>query len=77
MRIREQELKYPDWQKPFLQAISERRGFVEIETDIRGRLRSLIDSESEEREALMDALATVQVVKQDYAFAGWQHCPQV
>ena len=73
----EQELKYPDWQEPFLQAISEHRGFVEIEAVIRERLRSLIGGESEEREALMDALATVQVLKEDYAYAGWQSCPQV
>jgi hypothetical protein len=73
----EQGLKYSDWQEPFRQAISERRGFVEIETVIRERLRSLIGGESEEREALRDALATVQVLKEDYAYAGWQHCPQV
>ena len=73
----EQGLKYSDWQEPFRQAISERRGFVEIETVIRERLRSLIGGESEEREALMDALATVQVLKEDYAYAGWQSCPQV
>ena len=73
----EQGLKYSDWQEPFRQAISERRGFVEIEAVIRERLRSLIGGESEEREALMDALATVQVLKEDYAYAGWQHCPQV
>ena len=48
-----------------MQAIISGRRLVEIETAICDRLRSPISGESaEERGALIDALATVRVVKQ-------------
>jgi hypothetical protein len=38
---RMEELKYPEWQEPLLDAIMLRRSFVEIEAVIHERLHSL------------------------------------
>jgi hypothetical protein len=58
----ESDLKYPEWQGPLLDAIIRGQSFVEIETVIRERLRGLICEG--EREALIDALATIRVLRQ-------------
>jgi hypothetical protein len=57
------DLSYPEWQGPLVQALMCGRSLVEIETLISERLRSLICDG--EREALIDALATIQVLKRE------------
>jgi hypothetical protein len=60
----ESEFKYPQWQRPLLQAILDRRRLPDIEHVIRDRLGSLMDDEfSHEQQALIDALATIRVLK--------------
>jgi hypothetical protein len=60
----ESEFKYPQWQRPLMQAILDRRRLPEVENVIRERLGSLMDSEfSNEQQALIDALATIRVLK--------------
>jgi hypothetical protein len=60
----ESEFKYPQWQRLLLQAILDRRRLPEIENVIRERLDSLMDDEfSDEQQALIDALATLRVLK--------------
>ena len=62
----EPEFKYPAWQKPLQEAILDRRRLLDIETFIRDRLRALVGSEfQEERQALLDALATIRVTKHE------------
>jgi hypothetical protein len=56
------ELKYPEWQEPLLEAVTNRRGLPIIESVILDRLR-FSDGGKEEREALLDALAVIRVIK--------------
>ena len=63
--MEQQDLKYPDWQEPLRQAIRRRQGFLEVETVIREKLRSLLGEvqREEERQALMDALTLLRLTK--------------
>ena len=55
------ELKYPEWQTPFENAIGK---VLEIETVLRTRLNLLTGSgRFEEQQALTDALSMIRVLK--------------
>jgi len=59
------EWKYPEWQAPLRQAILDHRKLPEIQTVLNERLLSLVSTElQEEAQALIDALATIRVLKQ-------------
>ena len=62
------ELKYPQWQRPLQDAIvfQNKRKLLESETAMRKRLERLqVGNESfDEREALIDALSVIQLLKQ-------------
>ena len=60
------ELKYPEWQMPFEDALLDPAKLPEIETVIRRRLRLLTGSgRLHEQQALTDALSTIRVLKRD------------
>jgi hypothetical protein len=60
------ELKYPEWQMPFEDALLDPAKLPEIEAVIRRRLRLLTGSgRLHEQQALTDALATIRVLKRD------------
>jgi len=62
------ELKYPQWQRPLQDAIvfQNKRKLLESETAMRERLElQQVGNESfDEREALIDALSVIQLLKQ-------------
>ena len=60
------ELKYPEWQMPFEDALLDSAKLVEVETVIRKRLRLLTGSgRLDEQRALKDALSTIRELKRD------------
>ena|SRR5215467_13120435 len=60
------ELKYPQWQMPFENALLDPTKLLEIETVIRKRLHLLTGSgRLDEQQALTDALSTIRVLKRD------------
>ena len=60
------ELKYPEWQMPFEDALLDPAKLPEIETVIRRRLRLLTGSgRLHEQQALTDALSTIRLLKRD------------
>jgi len=60
------ELKYPEWQRPLQDFIvfQNKRKLLESETAIRERLHGQRIS-SDEREALIDALSVIRILKQE------------
>ena len=69
------DLKYPEWQEPFREALleSNRQALKEqlttVETVIVKRLESIADDLAfrEERQAIRDALSTIRVLKKESA----------
>ena len=60
------ELKYPQWQMPFENALLDPTKLLDIETVIRKRLHRLTGSgRLDEQQALTDALSTIRVLKRD------------
>jgi hypothetical protein len=58
------ELKYPEWQIPFENALLDPAKLPEIETAIRRRLRLLTGSgQLDEQHALTDALSAIRRLK--------------
>ena len=60
------ELKYPQWQMPFENALLDLTKLSDIETVIRQRLQLLTGSgRLDEQQALTDALSTIRALKRD------------
>jgi hypothetical protein len=75
------DLKYPDWQIPFRDALLEfdknklKERLTEVEMAIFNRQQALSRSSDsrEERQAIEDALATLRVLKRDsLGFPDWE-----
>ena len=60
------ELKYPEWQMPFEDALLDSTKLLEVETVIRKRLHLLTGTgRLDEQRALTDALSTIRELKRD------------
>ncbi len=74
------DLKYPDWQIPFRDALLEfdkdklKQRLTDVETAIFNRQQALSGSANsrDERQAIEDALATLRILKRDsLGFPDW------
>ncbi len=69
------ELKYPEWQEPFRQALLEsdreelKEQLMAVETVIVKRLESIAEDSAyrEEQQAIRDALSTIRILKRESA----------
>ena len=69
------ELKYPEWQEPFRQALLEsdreelKEQLMAVETVILKRLDSIADDSAfrDEQQAIHDALSTIRILKRETA----------